>query len=203
MGFDGSRRKAKCGLTGEGIADRGIVEESCGLVGVASLDVDETIGTAQYSGKQRKGFLKIVIKPDQRFEGSSREDLCSPGTGGSVDPGRIGANGYRCGLLFQNELRIDAGRSTCVEPDLLCGRCKASEDNGELTFVRKSADKRVLAEVIGHGGELSARGKIFESDASRGPKDPDAIAIDREDHARNAAGAGKRWFRQAEQGKEK
>ena len=190
--FDSGRRKAKRGLTGEGIADGNIVEESCGLVGVASLDVDETIGTAENSGKQRKRFLEIVIQPDQRFEGGSRQDLCSPGTRGSVNAGRIGANCYRCGLLLQNKLKIDARRSACADRDLLSGRCKAGESNGEFILAGKYAHKRVLAEVIGDGGELPARNKIFEGDASVGPEDPDAIAIDREDDPGNAAGAGKR-----------
>jgi hypothetical protein len=63
--FDSSRGKTKRGLTGEWIADGNIVDEGGGLIGVATLDVDETVGTTENSGKKGKCFLKVIVEPNE------------------------------------------------------------------------------------------------------------------------------------------
>ena len=108
--FDSGRWKAKRGLTSEGIANGNIVQQSCALVGVASLDVDKTVGTAENSGKQGKRFLKIVIQTHQRLQRSGGQDLCSAGTRGSVDARGIGANRYRGSLFLQQQFKVDRSR---------------------------------------------------------------------------------------------
>jgi hypothetical protein len=79
----------------------------------------------------------------------------------------------------------------CADRNLLRSGYKAGKRDEEFIFADKYAHKRVLAEFIGDSGDLSARTEILEGDASVGPEDPDAIAIDRKDDPGNAAGFGK------------
>jgi hypothetical protein len=193
-GFDGGGGKTKSGLAGEGIADGGVVDERGGLIGVAALDADKAIGTAENTGEERKCFLEIVVEADKRFERGGSEDLSATGTGSGVNAGRIGGDSDGFGLFLWNELKIDDGGSIRFEGDSFCDGCKACEGDRKFVIARKDADKGVLPEVVGHGGEFPAGGKVFKRDAGVGPEGLDVICIDGKNVAGEAGGVGKRGY---------
>lgn len=190
-GFHCGVRNTKRGLAGERITDGGIVDERVGLIGVATFDADEAVGSAENAREKRKSFLEIVVEANEGFEHGGREDRAAGGSGGCVDTAGIGGDGDGLGMRLREKLEIDDGRSGGGESDFSCGGGEASEGDGEFVVAGENADEGVLAEFVGDGGQFPARGEIFQRDAGVGPKSLDVILIEGEDGAGESGSVGR------------
>lgn len=144
-GIDRGAREAKSRLAGKGIADRGIVDERVGLIGVAAFDADEAVGAAENSGKKRKGFLEVVVEADQRFQHGGGEHGAAGGSRGGVDTAGVAGDGDRFRLGLREKFGIDHGRSGRGESNFSSGGGEAGERDGELVIAGEDAGEGVLA----------------------------------------------------------
>ena len=170
-------------MTGDGISDAGIIDEGAGLLGLATLDVDEAVGPANDAGEQRECLLEIAVKADEGFEDVGGERRAGGGAGGDFDTVCLGSDGDVLGAFFGAELKIKLVGLLGIEGDAFGESFKAREADGDFTFAWENAPKGVLAEIIRDSRDFFVAGQILERDFRVGPNSLDLIRANRKDRA--------------------
>ncbi len=175
-GFDGGGGKTQGGLTGDRIGDAGIVDEGAGLIGLATLDVDEAVGSANNAGEKREGVLEIGVEADDGFEDVGGERGAGGGAGGGIDTVGLSGNGDGFGTFFGSELEIELIGLIGIESDSFGERFETGESDGDFDNRREGRRRMNIGRDRWRWWRVLRWWKILQGNFGVGP---DGLRLDR------------------------